>query len=205
MAKEGISVREHSFISLQPNNASFEVHQNANWLFFISPRSARLFFEIYKPNGQIKFAALSEGTAKVIRNLTHSTVDFVGTDDDMLATANAFKQLVNNDDVVVFPSGFDSKRRIQGYYKSDSWLDFIFYSTEISDDRICLLGFDGLFLSSTTQVKGALKNAKNGLPKHIFTFIGSTSEFLASQEIETILVDSFNRNVVFNTIINHFS
>lgn len=190
---------------MQPNNASFDVHNNADWLFFSSPRSARLFYTLYKPNPQIKLAALSSGTAKVVRELTERPIDFVGSENDMLATANSFKRLVHNDEVVIFPSGKESKRRIQKLIQSDNWSDFIFYSTELSDERIGFSNYDGLFLSSTTQVKGALNNAKSKLPRAIFTFIGSTSEFLESQEIETIIVDNFNRNCVFNTINKHFS
>lgn len=203
-AKKGISILQHSFISLQPNNEPFVGTNNFEWLFFTSPKSARLFSEIYSINSELKLAALSERTKNELEKKFNSQVQFVGGSANVNEIGKAFWASVSDKDRVLFPIGEGSRRSIQKESVSDNWNDFIFYKTEISDKLNINCNFDAVFLSSSTQSRGWLKTSK-GLYDYckVFAFLGSTSRFLETQGITTITVKNFNRECVFNALNSH--
>lgn len=203
-AKRGISILQHSFISLQPNNEPFIGTSNFDWLFFTSPKSVRLFSELYSINSEIKLGALSGRTKNELLRKFNCPVQFVGNHSNIDAIAESFWGGVSTSERVLFPVGKDSRRNIQNASPSDNWSDFIFYKTQISDELKNNCIFDAVFLSSPSQAEGWLKSSKgNRNYCKVFSFFGSTNRYLESQGIATITAKNFKRESVFNALNSH--
>jgi uroporphyrinogen-III synthase len=189
---------------LQPNNASLLDAGKYDWLFFSSPKSVRLFSELYSLNSETKIATLSERTKMELVKKFNSKVHFVGNNSSVEETAKAFSQVVSQSERVLFPIGNRSRRTVQKFMKTDNWSDFTFYKTEISDKRNNNCNFDAVFLSSPSQSKGWLTAYNEKESKSIvLSFFGSTNIYLESQGIRTITVENYNRESVFNALNSH--
>tara|TARA_R110001592_G_scaffold325782_4_gene606325 strand:- start:246347 stop:246958 length:612 start_codon:yes stop_codon:yes gene_type:complete len=198
-----VSILQHNFISLQPNNASIKASEKYDWLFFSSPKSVRLFSENYSINSNVKLAALSERTKHEMELKFNTKVHFVGSEKSVVETALKFNQVVTTTEKVLFPIGEDSRRTVLNAVDSDNWFGFIFYKTVISDKMHSGFQFDAAFLSSPSQAEGWLTSVGNGQKCQIFSFAGSSNLYLESQGIDCIAVDNFKRESVFKALNSH--
>jgi uroporphyrinogen-III synthase len=198
-----VSVLQHNFIRLQPNNASLKERGKYDWVFFSSPKSVRLFSENYSINSDAKLAALSERTKREIEIKFNTKVDFVGSEKSVVDTAFQFNQVVTTAEKVLFPIGEESRRTVLKAVDSDNWFDFIFYKTVISDKLHSGFQFDAAFLSSPSQAKGWITSIGINQKCQIFSFAGSSNLYLESQGIDCIAVDNFQRESVFEAFISH--
>lgn len=97
-----------------------------DWVFFSSPRVVKHYFEIFKPDQNQRYAALSTGTAEQLKK--YASCDFEGkkTSEE---SVKAFSRLLKEDETVVIPRSDKSVRRLQCVLKPDQYTEFILYLT----------------------------------------------------------------------------
>lgn len=129
-----------------------------DWIFFNSPKSAKLFFQTYTEINQedYSFAALSTGTAKEVKKWTNR-IDYIGSSsvkteeisEDFLSVANGAKVLV--------PLGKQSFGTLKKKDKADKVDEIVFYDT-IPNNWTAPTEFDLILFTSPSNVDAYLAN-----------------------------------------------
>lgn len=172
-----------SLIQIKPipftiNNLSF------HWIFLSSSNGAKMLFDNFNPNENVKIAAVGHATAQAISEYGH-IAQFVGKTGDMKVVGNQFRKVIN-DGIVLF-AGAEGGSRIISSYLPEKQTQFVTtYRTEIRKN-IEVPTTEIAFLTSPSNAKAYLSRVVE--PSQIIIAIGNTTEaYLKSEGIEDIQV-----------------
>lgn len=129
-----------------------------DWIFFNSPKSAKLFFQSYSElnKDDYKFAGLSTGTAKEIKKWTNR-VDYTGSSSLKTEEISAdFLSVVNGEKVLV-PCGKQTMGTLKKADKEKLVTEVVFYST-LPNNWIAPTEFDLILFTSPSNVQAYVQN-----------------------------------------------
>jgi|TARA_B110000879_G_scaffold63318_1_gene89103 uroporphyrinogen-III synthase len=124
-----------------------------DWIFFNSPKSAKLFFQTYTDLslGDYKFAGLSTGTSKEVKKWTNR-VDYTGS--SSLKTEDIsidFLSIVANGDNVLIPCGSQTLGTLKKADEKKQVTEVEFYNT-LPNNWVAPTDFDLILFSSPSNV-----------------------------------------------------
>jgi len=111
---------------------TYDEPPKADWIFFYSPGSVRLYFTNFS-NRDYRFAALGNGTAKALHDLGVEP-DFVGSFSSPQESVKEFSETLNRDDSVIQARAEDSFQRLRDELSVQKLIDWPFYTTLPKED-----------------------------------------------------------------------
>ncbi len=174
----------------------------SDWIFFNSPKSAKLFFQSYSDLNQddYKFAGLSTGTSKEVKKWTNR-VDYTGS--SSLKTeeiSEDFLSIVNGETVLI-PCGKQTLGTLSKKAKSDKVEEVVFYDT-LPNNWVAPTDFDLILFTSPSNVDAYVENHEIR-PDTICLAIGEkTGKSIESHGLEATISDGYLETDLFRKIMS---
>lgn len=174
-----------------------------DWIFFNSPKSAKLFFQTYPELEleNLKFAGLSTGTSKEIKKWTNR-VDYTGSSSAKTeAIAKDFLSIANGAKVLV-PCG---KQTVGTLKKEDGKAktvqEVVFYDT-LPNNWIAPTDFDLILFTSPSNVDAYIQNHEVR-PDTICLAIGDkTAESIEKHGLQATVSEGYLETDLFDKIMS---
>ncbi len=199
---EGFDVVASSQIMLEAVE-SLPALPKTDWIFFNSPKSAKLFFQTYSELEQdnYKFAGLSTGTSKEVKKWT-DRVDYTGSSslkteaiaEDFLSIANGAKVLI--------PCGKHTLGTLKKADEDNNTVqEIVFYDT-IPNNWIAPTDFDLILFTSPSNVDAYIEHHEVR-PDTICLAIGEkTAEAIEKHELQATISEGYLETDLFTKIMS---
>jgi uroporphyrinogen-III synthase len=178
----GAELLEASFIRTEAVSFATPT-QEFQWVFFSSKQAVRAFFKQEKTHTQLRYAAVGEGTAEVLR--AFAPVSFVGQSTDTEKVALAFAQQLGQE-LVLFPSSNISERTIQKAIPAVQVLEVTCYTT--LETPIAVGHPDVLVFSSPSNVRAFFSANTLLYHQQIIAFGPTTAKQVAAYSSHSVQV-----------------
>ena len=196
---ESFNLIAHSFLAFQgmTEEERDAWDEDADIIFFSSPRSVIFFFAQHPLFKGVKLACTGSATAAILNGMGHE-VAFVGKNSgDMASVAEEFKTWCG-DRKVLFPLSDRSLKTVSKAFPEDQKVEITVYKTIIESEKIPMC--DIYVFTSPSNVEGFFLENKIPTKAHVVSWGKSTSKRLNEYNItpQYTLTDS-----TLNELIDH--
>jgi uroporphyrinogen-III synthase len=184
LLEDGWEVHHRSLIEIQP--IPFEIEHNTDWIFVSSSNGARILFENYTPNADIKIGVVGNATADTVRSFGLQP-SFIGETGDMHEVGRHFVPVLAHKSVIFY--GAEGGSEILRNELPEEQVSFTpIYRTELKTN-VTIPETEFVYLTSPSNAKTYLDNASLK-DKHLIAIGNTTASFLQQHGFNDIHVPS---------------
>lgn len=174
----------HSFLAFQSMTEEERDawNEDADVIFFSSPRSVIFFFAQHPLFKDVKIACTGKATAAILNDMGHEVAFMGEKSGDMAAVAQEFKVWCG-DRKVLFPLSDRSLRTVSKLFPEDQKVEIIVYKTIIVSEKIPIC--DIYVFTSPSNVEGFFLENKISEGAYVISWGRSTSKRLNEYNVNS--------------------